>query len=276
MRVADADRARIMLIHPEGNIANNPNLWGIVEILCNNGYSVDIYSPERLGIPQCAPHNLSTVHAVPRQNQYLYPASFFFLLTQTLIDNQEQLEHFVTQELPRYTLIIGVDLGIVEAALIAARQGVPHALISYELYFADVVPLWQKKMEIEASRNLLFAIAQDDLRAADLSLENKIPLERIIKIPVAGRGVKQISKNSYIHRHFSLPQNQKILLYMGEITARWTGIGELLYSLHTWPDDWSLLIHHRYGLYPSDVYDVVAGFPQNRLLVSPFRHNGCQ
>lgn len=270
VRVADADRARIMLIHPEGNIANNPNLWGVVEILCNNGCPVDIYSPERPGTPQCTPHNLATLCTIPRQDHYVYPADFFFLLPPALIENPLQLQNFVAEELPRYALIIGVDLGIVEAALVAAQQGVLHALISYELYFADAVPLWQKKMEIEASRNLLFAIAQDELRAADLSYENKIPLERIIKIPVAGRGVKQISKNSRIHDYFSLPRDQKILLYMGEITAKWSGIGALLHSLHTWPDDWSLLIHHRYGCYPPDVHEVVARFPQNRLLVSPF------
>ena len=271
MRVVHADRARIMLIHPEGNISNNPNLWGIVDILCNNGYLVDIYSPGESRIPASTPHSLATFISIPRKEDRTgYPADFFFLLPPGCIKNSGALQNYITKELPSYTLVIGVDLGIVEAALVAAQQGVPHALISYELYFADEVPSWQKQMEIEASRNLLFAIAQDDLRAADLSLENGIPLERIVKIPVAGRGVKHISRNYRIHQHFSLPQDQKILLYMGEITARWTGIGELLRGLHAWPDDWSLLIHHRYGLYPPDVHEVVARFPQNRLLISPF------
>ena len=31
---------KILLIHPEGNINNNPNLTGIVEILCENAHEV--------------------------------------------------------------------------------------------------------------------------------------------------------------------------------------------------------------------------------------------
>ena len=45
----------IMIIHPEGNINNNPNLTGIVEILCDQGYKVDIYSPRIGHIEQSAP-----------------------------------------------------------------------------------------------------------------------------------------------------------------------------------------------------------------------------
>ena len=40
----DLTMKKIMVIHPEGNLNNNPNLAGIVEILCENGYVVDIYS----------------------------------------------------------------------------------------------------------------------------------------------------------------------------------------------------------------------------------------
>lgn len=43
---------KIMIIHPEGNLNNNPNHTGIVEILCEQGYLVDIYSPRVPSMPQ--------------------------------------------------------------------------------------------------------------------------------------------------------------------------------------------------------------------------------
>jgi hypothetical protein len=47
-----SNSGKILIVHPEGNINNNPNLTGIVEILCENGYKVDIYSLRRSNIYQ--------------------------------------------------------------------------------------------------------------------------------------------------------------------------------------------------------------------------------
>lgn len=47
----------ILFIHPEGNINNNPNLYGIVEILTEKGYKVDVLSFLKPGIYQQNPKN---------------------------------------------------------------------------------------------------------------------------------------------------------------------------------------------------------------------------
>lgn len=46
--------SQILVIHLEGNINNNPKLSGTAELLCRQGYLVDIVSPKRR-FPQLAP-----------------------------------------------------------------------------------------------------------------------------------------------------------------------------------------------------------------------------
>lgn len=256
---------RIMIIHPEGNIANNPNLYGIVEILCEQGYEIDYFCRNR----HHANQQLSIHHTRIIPTNLCDDTDTAVILPPGFQDSPD-LEDLITKSLAGYNLIIGIDRGIIEAASIACMLKIPYGLISYELYFAEETGFDYKIQEIEACKKISFAVVQDDLRAADLSSENSISLDRIIKIPVAGRMARGKARNYLIHRYFSLPKSQKVLLYMGEVTAKWSGIGELLFSLHSWPDDWSLLIHHRYGCYPSGVSEIVEKFPPNRLLISPF------
>lgn len=35
---------KILIVHPEGNINNNPNLFELAEVLCESGYEVDVLS----------------------------------------------------------------------------------------------------------------------------------------------------------------------------------------------------------------------------------------
>ncbi len=63
------DRKKILIIHPEGNINNNPNLTGIVEILCENNYLVHICSPTRKDICQESPCDGATLSLVDSKNK---------------------------------------------------------------------------------------------------------------------------------------------------------------------------------------------------------------
>ena len=46
---------RILLIHPEGNINNNPNLSGLAEILCETGFDLHVVSLRIPGMYQQPP-----------------------------------------------------------------------------------------------------------------------------------------------------------------------------------------------------------------------------
>ena len=212
---------KIMLIHGEGNLNVNPNLTGIVGLLCENGYLVHYYCPRRPEIPQAAPH--AGVRYVFVENNQL-----------RLVDN--------------YSLIIGVDRdGIIAAAMVAQQLRVPCGLISYEIFFADEAGDNFKQPEIAACANLQFAVCQGKERSQQLATENKIPLARIIDIPVAGRFVRRGERNDTLHTALGLPPGTKIALYVGSMVSKWAMTNELIANTECWDDNWALVLHGRYN-----------------------------
>jgi O-antigen biosynthesis protein len=227
---------RICIIHPEGNINNNPNLTGIVEILCENGYEVDLYSlyrPELVQKNPCPGANLiiqKNSTAKDRINNYEYKLS------------------------KNYDMCIGVDEGIIEASFISQLADIPYGLLSYEIFFYDEIDPDNIKgelkifkiMEIEACKNISFAIIQDETRASFLSRENEIPNDEFIYIPVSNRGTKKYKKMNFWHKEFGIPLEYNIALYMGTVD-KWAMVEELLEITPILPKNWHIVIHSRSG-----------------------------
>src|SRR5207247_2082046 len=70
---------------------------------------------------------------------------------------------------------------------------------------------------------------------------------KLLQIPVAARGFRSpVPKPRLLHQQFQLPEKTKVALYVGTL-ADWTGASFLLNSTHSWPQDWVLVIHERYG-----------------------------
>lgn len=211
----------IMILHGEGNLNVNPNLTGIVEILCAQGYRIHYYCPRLPGIPQTAPN--SSVRYVFVENSQL-----------RLIDT--------------YSLIIGIDRdGVIAAAMVARQLHVPYGLISYEIFFADETGADFKQPEIDACAEVRFAVCQGSERSRQLVLENRIPADRIIDIPVAGRFVRRGERNHTLHSTLGLPPETKIALYVGSVVSAWTMVNDLILNTENWDDDWVLVLHGRYN-----------------------------
>lgn len=237
------DKKGILIIHPEGNINNNPNLSGIVEILCENDYFVDIVSPRR-DFSQLAPSEGSRM--------LLYDDRVTRILSKisVLKGIKRILDHHRIRLYDRenYKLIIGVDRdGIIDASYLSQLMDIPYGLISYEIFFRDETSINFKNEEIDACKHIDFAVCQDEVRSSFLSEENHIPLEKIINIPVAGRGIKKWETTQYLHNTLNIPFDKKIALFMGSV-AKWSMISELLQSVGNWPEEWVLVLHNRYGL----------------------------
>ncbi len=184
-RTASADRGRdILIIHPEGNIGNNPNLSAIVETLCDEGHRVDLHSLRRPDIPQDYRYQRLnfTCHETPRPS--LTDGHVF--LSGKAFTNKEDRERYLRKHVPPFDLVIGVDRGIIEADEIARLNRKPCGLISYEIFFAEETGLEFKGPEIQACANLEFAICQDRVRSIHLCAQNRIPVEKVVLIPVAG------------------------------------------------------------------------------------------
>lgn len=237
-------RKNILIIHPEGNINNNPNLTGLVEILTEAGYLVDIRSP-RKNIYQDSPCEGASL---------IYENIYIHKVKMKLIDitGSYRLLFFLFRLLKKtdfkYDLIIGVDrYGIIEASIIGRLMKVPHGFISYEIMFGWETGMRFKEIEREACRGISFAISQDESRRYHLSRENEIPAEKIFCIPVAGRFAFKGQKEFKLHEQLGIDRKKKIALFIGSV-ARWTMINELIESLQYWPDNWVLVLHDRYSI----------------------------
>ena len=235
---------KILIIHPEGNINNNPNLTGIVEILCENNYIVHIYSPKIERIYQDLNYNNATLFLLEGN---ISVTEGFLLLAIRPFASFERITTYIKNKIDNYDLVIGVDRGIIEASLIAQVKKIPYGLISYEIFFEEEAGKEFKQPEIEACRDIDFAICQDKVRVKHLSIENRIPLEKIITIPMGGRFAKKGEKNSYLYESLEIDKEKKIALFIGSIT-RWSMVDFIIESAQTWPDDWVLVIHPRYGM----------------------------
>lgn len=212
----------ILMIHREGNLNVNPNLSGIVETLCEQGYGVHYYCERAPGVPQAAPH--------PGARYVFVENGPFRLLDEN------------------YALVIGVDRqGIILASKVAKHLKLPLGLISYELFFAAEAGAAFKQPEIAACEGIAFAVCQGNERSRQLAIENRIPPERVIDIPVAGRYVRRGGRSPMLHKMFGLPPTTKIALYMGSIVSAWAMLPEVVRSSREWGADWALVLHGRYN-----------------------------
>jgi hypothetical protein len=238
---------RIAIFHPEGNLLNNPNLSGIVEKLCENGCIVDIYSHRREHY-QGAPCVGSTF--IYRENIFTYYLDIripYFHRIRNLV-KRTQIECFseyvIKKKMPNF--VIGIDAdGIKQAYQFASEHRLPYGLISYEMLFHDEIGIDNKTEEIQACKSIAFAVSQDNIRAKMLSEENNIGYDKIIIIPNSGYKVNMATKNYYLHNLLNIQKEKNIALFMGSI-ADWTCIDEVIECSASWPDDWVLVIHHRY------------------------------
>ncbi|PWR70690.1 hypothetical protein [Methanospirillum lacunae] len=280
-------KPKILIIHPEGNINTNPNLSGIVEILCDIGYNVDIVSPEMnffqetpcvgsklllynssskrkyffnkkipivLKIAQIGRNNNIRKEKINRSIYLIRD----FLFKKKVIRKNNIVFILISNYLwdrTKYKIIIGIDRdGIIEASYFSKIFDIPYALISYEIFFLDETSEEFKKPEISACKEIAFAVCQDPLRSSLLVQENQISQPNIVNIPVAGREIRTGKQSHYLHEKLNIPKEKKIALFAGSI-SKWSMIEELIMTVQKWPDNWVLVLHSRYGINYQDLWE---------------------
>ena len=224
--------ANLLIIHPEGNIKNNPNLYAFTKELVKEGYNVVIFSLHRPGI---------------YQGELFEGARFEYYG----LDRSENLKTKLRLLKLEFNHIIGIDQGIIEAARMAKVLRINYSFLSYEIFFDNeliklnnATDLKHKRQSKKACRKIKFAIVQDEVRKQILSDEYGIQKEKILLMPVAGTGIRPLDKTKYFHDKLQIPVEKKVLLYMGWMDElqinRMTGFATYM------PDNWVIVVHSRY------------------------------
>ncbi|MES2999085.1 MAG: hypothetical protein V4787_00210 [Pseudomonadota bacterium] len=231
----------ILIIHPEGNVNYNVNLLGLAEMLCEAGHRVTYAAPRWPHLAQESP--LPSMRMILLEDRTFHGPVLFPAAAAPNEDNAGP--DFASWS--GYDFVFGVDRGIIEGAWIARHFGIPHALISYELFFAEETSIEFTAPKVDACRDLAFATCQDVLRSRKLCMEYGIAPDKVLPLPVAGRDFRDCpSRPRLLHYLFELPEHVKTVLHMGSFSD-WTRAPFLLESTHAWPEDWVLVIHDRHG-----------------------------
>ena len=255
---------KILIIHPEGNIHNNPNLLGMVNILCEQNFGVDVFSIKREEVFQGEICTNAGLHLFENKYNVKIHEGYVSILSLDEIDETNIINYF-SNKIKKYDLVIGVDRGIIEASIISKIQNIPLGLISYEIFFADEAGQEFKNKEIDACANVSFAICQDNLRAKKLSEENKIDIEKIICIPVINRGFNKQNKNYYIYDKLNIPKDKKTAIYIGSL-SNWGGLDYLIESTKHWNNEWVLILHSRYS--DANIHEKIKETASDKIFVS--------
>jgi len=220
----------ILIIFPEGNISNNPNLLSIILLLSKY-------------------YKIYTVTEKKHQNNLNIQMCHCFLGELCVNKHFKKNKDILNDNFGSiiFSLIIGIDQGIKFANYIAKENDIPLAYISYEIFFENEWEPLLKQQEIDACNDIKFAICQDSMRAYLLSQENNISLDKIINVPISESYNGPYNRSTYLHEKLKIPQDKKIILFIGSI-GKWTMTEELINSTTQWPDEWVLVLHPRYGV----------------------------
>lgn len=237
--------AKILIIHPEGNIKNNPNLYAVAKLMVQQGYEVLVYSQYRPNIYQGD----------------LFPGARFVYFGTT---DKETLNIEKSFKDENIGFIIGIDdFGIWKAWKLSKILSVPFAFLSYEILFDQELAIIgcrqdkkNKQRAKKACKHISFAITQDETRCDLLSVEYGIPKDKIHLMPVANTGACKVNRSDYFHSMFSIPREKHILLYMGWMDQQQER--RMIGFTHYLPKDWVIVAHSRY-VYHSESNDPCIG-----------------
>lgn len=234
---------RILIIHREGNAANNPSLKAMFDFFGECGCQCDILSQKR-GVSQSDSPYLHWLFdgEIVRQIK----AISINVLCIGWISRMIVRWQWGRRPTRRYRLIIGVDRqGLIEAYYLSRLMRIPYYFISFEIMFEKETFQRFKRLEREASQSVSAWIVQDRLRAEKLVLENNLDLSKVFYLPVASRGLGEFGQNR-LRDKLGIPKDMHVIIAIGSIDT-WTMIDTILESLPFWPEDWALIVHERYG-----------------------------
>ncbi len=244
-------RERIGVVAPGAYLDTVTVLCETIEALAGSGYAVDVFThtgpdfvPPHFRNPKISIRVLDTLPAVSDGH---VRKSVGRLLSERL--RARRLVASVERLHTEYLAFIGVDVeGLSLAASLVGDSDIPlvyhslELLLSAELQSEDERRM--KEEELALSRRAAFIVIQDEERAALMSRDNDISLDRFVLLPNAPAGPARRCPSDYWRRRFSLSPDTRVLLHSGSLWG-WTGIDDIVAAAGELPDRWVLVVHSR-------------------------------
>lgn len=232
----------VLMIHTDGNTFNNPTLKCMIDLMLDNGYSIDLRYPRTFApMPEVkGVRYLPYGKVVRRLKRIVFDRLCLGLLMYMGVALEKILYY------REYDLVIGIDRqGLLEADIIARSRGIPFIFISFEITFAKETSPRYKMPEKRASAGAACWIIQDDERAAQLKLENGFSDANKLLLPLASKGVGTTAETR-MRDKLGIPVDKKVAIVIGSVSS-WSMTREIIRSVTDWPDEWVLILHERYG-----------------------------
>lgn len=232
----------VLIIHTDGNSFNNPSLKCLMDLLLDMGCEIDLrYPKSHAPMPVTKGIRLlpfESIVGLLKSIIYNRVCSWPFIYLAVII---EKLLYYVD-----YDLIIGVDRqGLIEASVLNKMTKIPYIFISFEIMFESETSARYKSLERTASKGAAIWIVQDEVRAEQLQYENSLQISNRYLLPLASAGVG-IEKTHRLRDHLGIPPDKKVVISIGSI-AVWSMTSRIINCVSSWPDEWVLIIHERYG-----------------------------
>lgn len=234
---------QILVIHSEGNAANNPSLKAMFDYFGECGWHFDIVSRKR-DIPQ--PYIPNVCWLLDGQIWQRIKAVAINLLCSGFISWLVIWCRWRSWPRSQYNFIIGVDRqGLIEAYYLSKMMKIPYFFISFEIMFEKETFHRFKRLECEASRHVAAWVVQDELRAEKLVQENHLDKAKAFYLPVASRGLGTFGPTR-LRDKLGINPKKSVIIAIGSV-EKWTMIEDILAGLPSWPEEWVLIVHDRYG-----------------------------
>lgn len=259
---------KVLIVHPEGNSFNNPTLKSMIDLLLDNG--VDLSITYRLGAAPMPAYR--GIHYIPWGKYWgrLRTIAFEKLSSKVMSFFIVLLEYLI--KLKKFDLVIGVDRqGLIQATYLSRLSKKPCVFISFEILFESETSARYKRIERDASLAMTCWFVQDKERAKILRNENGFSERNCIILPLASKG-RGVLSGDRLRDRLGIHKEQKVAIMIGSM-GTWTMTREILDTIESWPEEWCVIIHDRYGQTSDYVNVNLASFQRHigaRIFVSDF------
>ena len=225
---------RILIIHPEGNLYQNPLLTSMVTAWSNK-HSIDYECVFSRPVAQ----NINII----KRNKLIFQIKHKLIC---YFPNLIFLFRYIFQLKSRrlWDRVISVDReGAIEAFQISQVNKLEHIHISFEIMFLAETSKSFKNSEVLALKDVDKIIIQDETRAKLFCTENTIDINRTQLVPIAYPSL-QASPGYRIRDEVGIPIENSVILWQGSL-RKWNGVEQLKKLIEYLPENYSVLIHGR-------------------------------